>query len=201
MKTKILKNEDNRATIALLDGAGNPAHHLELVLHDSRKGKGPDGKPILFQYWAFDKGSESNNDLTDFQDWIGALGEAGSLPCDADLWMRDAIGYRLNNGKFKTLQKVSKDGERLDTLSNDEKLANVVASLEGSAFKLRESGDSKAKLETKLVAEQDKGKRLAEIFRECRTLETDAKDAKGKALDTIHANIAKLNQEFETISA
>ena len=201
MKTKIIKNEDNRASIALLDGAGNPAHHLELVLHDSRKGKGPDGKPILFQYWAFDKGSESSNDLTDFQDWIGALGEAGALPCDADLWMRDAIGYRLNNGKFKTLQKVSKDGERLDTLSNDEKLANVVASLEGSAFKLRESGDSKAALTTKLKTSEDKGKRLAEIFRECRSLEADAKDAKGKALDTINADLAKLNQEFETINA
>jgi hypothetical protein len=201
MKTKILKNEDNRASIALLDGAGNPAHHLELVLHDSRKGKGPDGKPILFQYWAFDKGSESNNDLTDFQDWIGALGEAGALPCDADLWMRDAIGYRLNNGKFKTLQKVSKDGERLDTLSNDEKLANVVASLEGSAFKLRESGDSKAKLETKLAESEDKGKRMQEIFIQCRALETEAKTAKGEKLKTINADIAKLDKEFAALNA
>ena len=201
MKTKILKNEDNRATIALLDGAGNPAHHLELVLHDSRKGKGPDGKPILFQYWAFDKGSESNNDLTDFQDWIGALGEAGALPCDADLWMRDAIGYRLNNGKFKTLQKVSKDGERLATLSNDEKLANVVASLEGSAFKLRESGDSKAALTTKLKTAEDKGKRLEEIFRECREQEDLKAEAKGKDKDIHTANIAKLNAEFKSLTA
>ena len=201
MKTKILKNEDNRATIALLDGAGNPAHHLELVLHDSRKGKGPDGKPILFQYWAFDKGSESNNDLTDFQDWIGALGEAGSLPCDADLWIRDALGYRLNNGKFKTIQKVSKDGERLDTLSTDEKLANVVTSLEGAAFKLRESGDSKAALTTKLAESEDKGKRMQEIFTQCRALETEAKTAKGKALDTINATIAKLDKEFAALNA
>jgi hypothetical protein len=139
--------------------------------------------------------------LTDFQDWIGALGEAGSLPCDADLWIRDALGYRLNNGKFKTIQKVSKDGERLDTLSTDEKLANVVASLEGAAFKLRESGDSKAALTTKLAESEDKGKRMQEIFTQCRALETEAKTAKGKALDTINATIAKLDKEFAALNA
>jgi hypothetical protein len=201
MKTKIITNEDNRARVALLDEGGNPAHELELVLCDGR-GKDVEGKACKFQYWAFESGKESNLDLTDFQDWLGALSKADLLTVEPEIWQRDAIGYRLNNGKFKTLQRTSKDGQRLDNLTPQEKLEAIVKALgDGSAFKVRSGGDSKAKLETKLVAEQDKGKRLAEIFRECRTLETDAKDAKGKALDTIHANIAKLNQEFETISA
>ena len=121
---------------------------------------------------------------------------------DPEMWQRDAIGYRLNNGKFKTLQRTSKDGKRLDNLTPQEKLEAIVKSLgDGTAFKVRASGDSKAKVEAKLVAEQDKGKRMAEIFRSCRALEDEAKNAKGKALDTIHANLAKLNQEFEQMNA
>jgi len=66
---------------------------------------------------------------------------------------------------------------------------------------LRESGDSKAALTTKLKTSEDKGQRMAEIFRQCRSLEDEAKTAKGKALDTIHASLAKLNQEFEAMNA
>ena len=201
MKTKILTNEDNRARVALLDGAGNPAHELELILCDGR-GKDLEGKSCVFQYWAFESGKESNLDLTDFQDWLGALAKADLLTVEPEIWERDAIGYRLNNGKFKTLQRTSKDGQRLDNLTPTEKLEAIVNALgDGSAFKVRSGGDSKAKVEAKLVAEQDKGKRMAEIFRQCRSLEDQAKDAKGKALDTIHAELAKLNQEFEQINA
>ena len=201
MKTKILTNEDNRARIALLDEAGNSAHELELVLCEGR-GKDENDKACKFLYWAFESGKESNLDLSDFQDWLGALSKADLLATDPEMWQRDAIGYRLNNGKFKTLQRTSKDGKRLDNLTPQEKLEAIVKSLgDGTAFKVRASGDSKAKLETKLVAEQDKGKRLAEIFRSCRALEDEAKNAKGKALETIHANLAKLNQEFEQMNA
>ena len=201
MKTKILTNEDNRARVALLDGEGNPAHELELVLCDGR-GKDIEGKPCKFQYWAFESGKESNLDLTDFQDWLGALSKADLLTVDPEMWQRDAIGYRLNNGKFKTLQRTSQDGVRLDNLTPTEKLEAIVTSLgDGSAFKVRASGDSKAKVEAKLVAEQDKGKRMGEIFTQCRKLETEAKTAKGKALETINAEIAKLDQEFAALNA
>ena len=201
MKTKIITNEDNRARVALLDEGGNPAHELELVLCDGR-GKDIEGKACKFQYWAFESGKESNLDLTDFQDWLGALSKADLLTVDPEIWQRDAIGYRLNNGKFKTLQRTSQDGVRLDNLTPTEKLEAIVTSLgDGSAFKVRSGGDSKAKVEAKLVAEQDKGKRMGEIFTQCRKLETEAKTAKGKALETINAEIAKLDQEFAALNA
>jgi hypothetical protein len=200
MKTKIITNEDNRARVALLDEGGNPAHELELVLCDGR-GKDAEGKACKFQYWAFESGKESNLDLTDFQDWLGALSKADLLTVDPEIWQRDAIGYRLNNGKFKTLQRTSQDGVRLDNLTPTEKLEAIVTSLgDGSAFKVRSGGDSKAKVEAKLVAEQDKGKRMGEIFTQCRKLETEAKTAKGKALETINAEIAKLDQEFAALN-
>jgi len=201
MKTKIITNEDNRARVALLDGEGNSAHELELVLCDGR-GKDAEGKSCVFQYWAFESGKDSNLDLTDFQDWLGALSKSGLLTVDVEQWIRDAIQYRLNNGKFKTLQRTSRDGVRLDNLTPTEKLEAIVKSLgDGSAFKVRSGGDSKTKVEAKLVASEDKGKRMAEIFRSCRALEDQAKDAKGKALETIHANLAKLTQEFEQMNA
>ena len=140
--------------------------------------------------------------MTDFQDWLGALSKADLLTVDPEIWQRDAIGYRLNNGKFKTLQRTSQDGVRLDNLTPTEKLEAIVTSLgDGSAFKVRSGGDSKAKVEAKLVAEQDKGKRMGEIFTQCRKLETEAKTAKGKALETINAEIAKLDQEFAALNA
>ena len=201
MKTKILTNEDNRARIALLDEAGKPAHELELVLCEGR-GKDENDKACKFLYWAFESGKESNLDLSDFQDWLGELAKADLLTVDPEMWQRDAIQYRLNNGKFKTLQRTSQDGKRLDNLTPQQKLEAIVKSLgDGTAFKVRASGDSKAKVEAKLAASEDKGKRMAEIFRTCRALEDEAKTAKGKALETIHANLAKLNQEFEQMNA
>ena len=185
----------------MLDEGGNPAHELELVLCEGR-GKDAEGKPVKFLYWAFESGKESNLDLTDFQDWLGALSKADLLTVDPEIWQRDAIGYRLNNGKFKTLQRTSQDGVRLDNLTPTEKLEAIVTSLgDGSAFKVRSGGDSKAKVEAKLVAEQDKGKRMGEIFTQCRKLETEAKTAKGKALETINAEIAKFDQEFAALNA
>jgi len=201
MKTKILTNEDNRARVALLDGEGKPAHELELILCDGR-GKDPEGKACLFQYWALESGKDSNLDLTDFQDWLGELSKAGLLPVDPEVWQRDALAYRLNNGKFKTLQRTSKDGVRLDNLTPTEKLEAIVSALgDGSAFKVRASGDSKAKVEAKLAASEDKGKRMNEIFTQCRKLEKEAKTAKGKTLETINAEIAKLDQEFVALNA
>lgn len=201
MKTKILTNEDNRARVALLDGEGNPAHELELVLCDGR-GKDVEGKSCPFQYWAFESGKESNLDLTDFQDWLGALAKADLLTIDPEMWQRDAIGYRLNNGKFKTLQRTSKDGVRLDNLTPTEKLEAIVASLgDGSAFKVRSGGDSKAKTEAKLVAEQDKGKRMAEIYREVRDVEALEKAAKGDAKKPHKETLAALDLEFNQLIA
>ena len=201
MKTEILTNEDNRARVALLDGEGKPAHELELILCDGR-GKDPEGKACLFQYWALESGKDSNLDLTDFQDWLGELSKAGLLPVDPEVWQRDALAYRLNNGKFKTLQRTSKDGVRLDNLTPTEKLEAIVSALgDGSAFKVRASGDSKAKVEAKLAASEDKGKRMNEIFTQCRKLEKEAKTAKGKTLETINAEIAKLDQEFAALDA
>ena len=201
MKTKIITNEDNRARVALLDEGGNPAHELELVLCEGR-GKDAEGKPVKFLYWAFESGKESNLDLTDFQDWLGALSKADLLTVDPEIWQRDAIGYRLNNGKFKTLQRTSQDGVRLDNLTPTEKLEAIVTSLgDGSAFKVRSGGDSKAKVEAKLVAEQDKGKRMAEIYREVRDIEALEKAAKGDAKKPHKEALAALDLEFNQLIA
>jgi len=201
MKTKILTNADNRARVALLDGEGKPAHELELVLCEGR-GKDENGKACKFLYWAFESGEESNLDLSDFQDWLGALSKADLLSADPEMWQRDAIGYRLNNGKFKTLQRTSKDGVRLDNLTPQEKLEAIVKSLgDGSAFKVRASGDSKAKVEAKLVAEQDKGKRMAEIYREVRDVEALEKAAKGDAKKPHKEKLAALDLEFNQLTA
>jgi len=201
MKTKILTNADNRARIALLDEAGKPAHELELILCEGR-GKDENNKACKFLYWAFESGEESNLDLSDFQDWLGALSKADLLSADPEMWQRDAIGYRLNNGKFKTLQRTSKDGVRLDNLTPQEKLEAIVESLgDGSAFKVRSSGDSKAKVEAKLVAEQDKGKRMAEIYREVRDVEALEKAAKGDAKKPHKEKLAALDLEFNQLTA
>tara|TARA_R110000824_G_scaffold3091_3_gene14133 strand:+ start:236 stop:844 length:609 start_codon:yes stop_codon:yes gene_type:complete len=200
MKTKILTNEDNRARVALLDGEGNPAHELELILCDGR-GKDADNKPCKFLYWAFESGLDSNLDLSDFKDWLGALSDEGLLTVDVDQWIRDAIQYRLNNGKFKTLQRTSQDGVRLDNLTPTEKLEAIVKSLgDGSAFKVRASGDSKAKLETKLVAEQDKGKRMAEIYKERRVIEDLEKAAKGDKKKPHQDALVALDLEFDQLA-
>jgi len=200
MKTKILTNEDNRARIALLDGEGKPAHELELVLCEGR-GKDENGKACKFLYWAFESGKESNLDLSDFQDWLGALSVADLLTVDPEMWQRDAIQYRLNNGKFKTLQRTSQDGKRLDNLTPQQKLEAIVKALgDGSAFKVRQSGDSKAKVEAKLVAEQDKGKRMAEIYKERRAIEDLEKAAKGDKKKPHQDALAALDLEFDKLA-
>tara|TARA_Y100000310_G_scaffold57195_2_gene52408 strand:- start:671 stop:1279 length:609 start_codon:yes stop_codon:yes gene_type:complete len=200
MKAKILTNEDNRARIALLDGEGNPAHELELVLCEGR-GKDENGKPVKFLYWAFESGKESNLDLSDFQDWLGELAKADLLTVDVEQWIRDAIQYRLNNGKFKTLQRTSQDGKRLDNLTPQQKLEAIVKALgDGSAFKVRQSGDSKAKVEAKLVAEQDKGKRMAEIYKERRAIEDLEKAAKGDKKKPHQDALAALDLEFDKLA-
>lgn len=200
MKTKILTNEDNRARIALLDEAGNSAHELELVLCEGR-GKDENDKACKFLYWAFESGKESNLDLSDFQDWLGALSDEGLLTVDVEQWIRDAIQYRLNNGKFKTLQRTSQDGKRLDNLTPTEKLEAIVKSLgDGTAFKVRANGDSKAKVEAKLVAEQDKGKRMAEIYKERRAIEDLEKAAKGDKKKPHQDALAALDLEFDKLA-
>ena len=200
MKTKIISNEDNRARIALLDEAGNSAHELELVLCEGR-GKDENDKACKFLYWAFESGKESNLDLSDFQDWLGALSDEGLLTVDVEQWIRDAIQYRLNNGKFKTLQRTSQDGKRLDNLTPTEKLEAIVKSLgDGTAFKVRANGDSKAKVEAKLVAEQDKGKRMAEIYKERRAIEDLEKAAKGDKKKPHQDALAALDLEFDKLA-
>ena len=200
MKTKIISNEDNRARIALLDEAGNSAHELELVLCEGR-GKDENDKACKFLYWAFESGKESNLDLSDFQDWLGALSDEGLLTVDVEQWIRDAIQYRLNNGKFKTLQRTSQDGKRLDNLTPQEKLEAIVKSLgDGTAFKVRANGDSKAKVEAKLVAEQDKGKRMAEIYKERRAIEDLEKAAKGDKKKPHQDALAALDLEFDKLA-
>ena len=174
MKTKILTNEDNRARIALLDEAGNSAHELELVLCEGR-GKDENDKACKFLYWAFESGKESNLDLSDFQDWLGALSKADLLATDPEMWQRDAIGYRLNNGKFKTLQRTSKDGKRLDNLTPQEKLEAIVKSL----------GD---------------GKRMAEIYKERRAIEDLEKAAKGDKKKPHQDALAALDLEFDQLA-
>ena len=140
--------------------------------------------------------------MTDFQDWLGALAKADLLTVEPEIWERDAIGYRLNNGKFKTLQRTSKDGQRLDNLTPTEKLEAIVNALgDGSAFKVRSGGDSKAKVEAKLVAEQDKGKRMAEIYREVRDIEALEKAAKGDAKKPHKEALAALDLEFNQLIA
>ena len=208
MKAKILTNEDNRARVALLDGEGKPAHELELILCDG-KGKDENDKPAVFQYWAFESGKESNIDLTDFQDWLAALEVAKLLPTAADVWMRDALAYRLNNGKFKSLQKVSKDGKRLDTLTPEQKLTAIVNALgDGSAFKVRSAGDSKAKVEAKLAASEGnlaasegKNKRMAELYNERRVIEDLEKAAKGDKKKPHQNALAALDLEFKQLAA
>ena len=61
--------------------------------------------------------------------------------------------------------------------------------------------DSKAKVEAKLVAEQDKGKRMAEIYREVRDIEALEKAAKGDAKKPHKEALAALDLEFNQLIA
>ena len=86
-------------------------------------------------------------------------------------------------------------------MTDDQKLTAVVEALAGDAFKVRTPGESKTTLKTKLASEQDKGKRMGEIYAERRDIETKAKQAKGKDLDKLLAEKKKLDAEFETLIA
>jgi hypothetical protein len=196
MKTKILENDGKLARVCIVQADGQEGPQLDLCLHTSTKGK--EGE---FKYWGLLYGDNAQIDLSDYRDWLTELKTQGAIDCEIDNWIRDAISYRLNNGAFKTAQKTSDDGKRLDNLSVDEKLGKVLESLAGDAFKVRTPGESKTTLKTKLASEQDKGKRMGEIYAERRDIETKAKQAKGKDLDKLLAEKKKLDAEFETLIA
>jgi len=196
MKTKILENDGKLARVCIVQADGQDGPQLDLCLHTSTKGK--EGE---FKYWGLLYGDNAQIDLSDYRDWLTELKTQGAIDCEVDNWIRDAISYRLNNGAFKTAQKTSDDGKRLDNLTNDQKLANVMEALAGDAFKVRTPGESKTTLKTKLASEQDKGKRMGEIYAERRDIETKAKQAKGKDLDKLLAEKKKLDAEFETLIA
>ena len=201
MKTKILENDGKlaRVCLALVDGQDGP--QLDLALFTGTKGKDEDGKSTTFNYWGLQYGDNTKHDLSDMVDWLTELKKQGAITCEVENWIRDAISYRLNNGAFKTAQKSSKDGKRLDNLTDDKKLTNVLESLAGGAFKVRTPGESKTTLKTKLATSEDKGKRMGEIYAERRDIEAKAKTAKGKDLDKLDAQLAKLDAEFTTLNA
>jgi len=196
MKTKILENDGKLARVCIVQADGQDGPQLDLSLHTSTKGK--DGE---FLYWGLLYGDNATIDLSDYRDWLTELKDQGAIDCEVDNWIRDAISYRLNNGAFKTAQKTSDDGKRLDNLTNDQKLANVMEALAGDAFKVRTPGESKTALKTKLASEQDKGKRMVAIFTERRELETKRQTAKGGDLTSIEKAITKLDAEFEALNA
>ena len=196
MKTKILENDGKLARVCIVQADGQEGPQLDLCLHTSTKGK--EGE---FKYWGLLYGDNAQIDLSDYRDWLTELKTQGAIDCEIDNWIRDAISYRLNNGAFKTAQKTSDDGKRLDNLSVDEKLGKVLESLAGDAFKVRTPGESKTTLKTKLASEQDKGKRMGELCAERRDIEPKAKQAKGKDLDKLLAEKKKLDAEFETLIA
>ena len=196
MKTKILENDGKLARVCIVQADGQDGPQLDLALHTSTKGK--EGE---FLYWGLLYGDNATIDLSDYRDWLTELKDQGAIDCEVDNWIRDAISYRLNNGAFKTAQKTSDDGKRLDNLTNEQKLANVLEALAGDAFKVRTPGESKTTLKTKLSASEDKGKRMGEIYTERRDIETQAKTAKGKDLDKLNTQLDKLDNEFAALNA
>ena len=198
MKNKIIENNGKLARVCLLTADGQDGPQLDLCLVVGTKGK--DGP---FNYWNLAYGDTPGTpDHQDLVDWIKHLADAGAIKCGVEEWIANAISYRLNNGPFKSVQKVSKDGAKVDSLTDDQKLQNVLDALSGEeAFKIRTPGQSASTLKTKLATEQDKGKRMAEIYAERRAVEAKAKSAKGKDLDKLTAQIAKLDTEFDTLNA
>ena len=200
METKILNSDGKLARICIVQVDGQDGPQLDLALFTGTKGKGDD-----FDYWAFKYGDAANHDLSDFIDWLTELKTQGAIDCEVNDWIRDAISYRLNNGPFKSAQKESKkiDGKsvRVDSLSPEAKLDAIREQLAGDAFKLRTPGESKTTLKTKLASEQDKGKRMGEIYAERRDIETKAKTAKGKDLEKLTAQLDKLDSEFIALNA
>ena len=196
MKTKLISNDGKQATVCLVLEDGSQGPQLTLALENSSKGKTP------FTYWGFTYGTQAVNDLQDYVDWICQLKNNGSIDCEADEFIRDAIAYRLNNGAFKTAQKTSKDGERLDNLGVEAKLDNVTNALAGKeCFKIRTPGESQSTLKTKLKETEERQARMDEIFKERRKLEIASRKAKGKAQDEIYAKMDALDAEHDKLNA
>ena len=200
METKILHSDGKLARICIVQADGQDGPQLDLHLETGTKGKGDD-----FDYWAFKYGDAANHDLSDFVDWLTELKTQGAIDCEVNDWIRDAISYRLNNGPFKSAQKESQkiNGKsvRVDSLSPEAKLEAIREQLAGDCFKLRTPGESKTTLKTKLSASEDKGKRLGEIYAERRDIEALEKAAKGKDKEPHTAKLAKLDKEFDTLTA
>ena len=193
MKTKIISNQSVKARLGLENDKGETIAELNLSLLTSNKGKTP------FQYWAFEYNGDSDIDLTDIQDWLKALHETDAIDLHPDEWIREACLYRLNNGKFKTVQKMSVNGKREDTYSDDEKLNYIAASLNGEAFKQRATGDGKAAVQKKLDASEAKSKRMHEIFIERRELEAKRSKAKGDVATKLQSQIETLDKEADLL--
>ena len=198
MKNKIIDNNGKQSRGCLLNADGQEGPQLDLCKFIGTKGK--DGP---FTYWGFAYGDTPGTpDHQDLVDWIKHLADAGAIKSDPQDCIAAAISSRLNNGPFKSVQKVSKDGAKVDSLTDDQKLQNVLDALSGEeAFKIRTPGQSASSLKTKLASEQDKGKRMAEIYAERRAVEAKAKSAKGKDLDKLSSKIAELDKEFDTLNA
>ena len=200
MKTKILETDGKLARICIVKADGQDGPQLYLALFTGTKGKGED-----FDYWAFKYGDSAKHDLSDFVDWLTELKAQGAIDCQVNDWIRDAISNRLNNGPFKSAQKESQkvNGKsvKVDTLTPEAKLEAIKIALAGDAFKLRTPGESKTTLKTKLATSEDKGKRMGEIYAERRDIEAKAKTAKGKDLEKLDTQLAKLDKEFDTLNA
>jgi len=195
MKTKIISNQSGKARLGLENDKGETIAELNLSLLTSNKGKTP------FQYWAFEYNGDSDVDLSDIQDWLKALHETEAIDLHPDEWIREACLYRLNNGKFKTVQKMSVNGKREDAYSENEKLEHIVASLNGEAFKQRATGDGKAAVQKKLDASEARGTRMLQIFNERRELEAKKSKAKGDAATKLQSQIETLDKEANELYA
>jgi len=195
MKTKIISNQSGKARLGLENDKGETIAELNLSLLKSNKGK------TEFQYWAFEYNGESDVDLSDIQDWLNALHKVEAIDLQPDEWIREACLYRLNNGKFKTVQKKSVNGKREDAYSENEKLEHIAASLNGEAFKQRATGDGKAAVQKKLDASEARGTRMLEIFNERRELEAKKSKAKGDVATKLQSQIETLDKEANELYA
>ena len=186
MKNKIIDNNGKQSRVCLLNADGQEGPQLDLCKFIGTKGK--DGP---FTYWGFAYGDTPGTpDHQDLVDWIKHLADAGAIKCAPQDWIADARSYRLPTGA------------KGDSRPDDQKLQNVLDGLSGEeAFKIRTPGQSASSLKTKLASEQDKGKRIAEIYAERRAVEAKAKSAKGKDLDKLTTKIAELDKEFDTLNA
>ena len=195
MKTKIISNQSGKARLGLENDKGETLAELNLSLLKSNKGK------TEFDYWAFEYNGESDVDLSDIQDWLNALHKAEAIDLQPDEWIREACLYRLNNGKFKTVQKKSVNGKREDAYSENEKLEHIATSLNGEAFKQRATGDGKAAVQKKLDASEARGTRMLQIFNERRELEAKKSKAKGDTATKLQSQIETPDKEANELYA